>query len=124
MSTLMTTPLLTRRFLVDYMRNPVNLLILVLVPVVFVVVAAGSMADTAKLLGGGNGAAVETATAGWAAGFLAGIAMYFQTRTARTTDRRLVQAGLPASRLVAARISTGLALVGLAPLRLASALRR
>jgi hypothetical protein len=110
---MMTSTLLTRRFLADYVRNPVNLLILVLVPVVFVVVAAGSMADAAKLLGGGNGAAVETATAGWAAGFLAGIAMYFQTRAARTTDRRLVQAGLPASRLVAARIGTGLVLVGL-----------
>ena len=112
----MTTTLLTRRFLADYVRNPVNLVVLVLVPVVFVVVAAGSMADAAKLLGGGNGAAVETATAGWAAGFLAGIAMYFQTRSARTADRRLVLAGLPAARLVAARIGTGLVLVALAGL--------
>jgi hypothetical protein len=108
----MTTALLTRRFLTDYARNPVNLVVLVLVPVVFVIVAAGSMADAAKLLGGGNGAAVETATAGWAAGFLAGIAMYFQTRSARTTDRRLVLSGLPAAWLAAARIGTGLVLVG------------
>lgn len=101
--------LFVRRFLADYARNPVNLLVLVLVPVVFVVVAAGPMADAAKLLGG-IGPSVETATAGWAAGFLAGIAMYFQTRSARTTDRRVVLAGLPAQRLVAARISTGLVL--------------
>ena len=101
--------LFVRRFLADYVRNPVNLLVLALVPVVFVVVAAGPMADAAKLLGG-IGPSVETATAGWAAGFLAGIAMYFQTRSARTTDRRVVLAGLPAQRLVAARISTGLAL--------------
>ena len=46
------TALLVRRFLADYRRNPVNLLIVVLVPVVFVVVAAGPMADAAKLLGG------------------------------------------------------------------------
>ena len=101
--------LFVRRFLSDYARNPVNLLVLVLVPVVFVVVAAGPMADAAKLLGG-IGPSVETATAGWAAGFLAGVAMYFQTRSARTVDRRVVLAGLPARRLVAARIVTGLVL--------------
>ncbi|MEI8406519.1 MULTISPECIES: ABC transporter permease [unclassified Kribbella] len=106
----MTTTLLVRRFLIDYVRNPVNLVVLVLVPVVFVVVAAGSMADAAKLLGGGSGPAVQTATAGWAAGFLAAVAMYFQTRAARAADRRLVLAGLPATRLVAARIGTGLIL--------------
>jgi hypothetical protein len=106
---LMTTLLFVRRFLADYARNPVNPLVLVLVPVVFVVVAAGSMAEAAKLLGG-TGPSVETAAAGWAAGFLAGIAMYFQMRAARAADRRLVLAGLPANRLVTARIGTGLAL--------------
>ena len=103
------TALLVRRFLSDYRRNPVNLLIVVLVPVVFVVVAAGPMADAAKLLGG-MGVSVQTATAGWAAAFLAGVAMYFQTRSARATDRRVVLAGLPARRLVTARLVTGLLL--------------
>ncbi|NKQ55670.1 ABC transporter permease [Amycolatopsis sp. K13G38] len=107
------TAVFVRRFLADYWRNPVNLLVLVLVPVVFVVVAAGPMADAAKLLGG-TGLSVETATAGWAAGFLAGIAMYFQTRAARAADRRLILAGLPAPRLVTARLLTGLALASLA----------
>jgi hypothetical protein len=111
----MSTVLFARRFLADYARNPVNLLVLVLVPVVFVVVAARSLADTAQLLGGaGGGPAVETATAGWAAGFLAGIAMYFQTAAARDVDRRLVIAGLPTRRLVAARLLTGVALAVLA----------
>jgi hypothetical protein len=105
----MTTVLLVRRFLADYARNPVNPLVLVLVPVVFVIVAAGSMAEAAKLLGG-TGPSVETAAAGWAAGFLAGIAMYFQIRAARAADRRLVLAGLPSARLVTARVATGLAL--------------
>ena len=59
------TALLVRRFLADHRRNPVNLLVVVLVPVVFVVVAAGPMADAAKLLGG-MGVSVQTATAGWA----------------------------------------------------------
>jgi len=74
-----------------------------------VVVAAGPMADAAKLLGG-MGVAVQTATAGWAAAFLAGVAMYFQTRSARATDRRVVLAGLPVRRLVTARLVTGLLL--------------
>ncbi|GAA0250624.1 hypothetical protein GCM10010492_58540 [Saccharothrix mutabilis subsp. mutabilis] len=104
---------LVRRFLDDYRRNPVNPLVLVVVPVVFVVVAAGPMADAAALLGG-TGWSVETATAGWAAGFLSATAMYFQTRAARAADRRLVLAGLPAPTLVAARLLTGLALAALA----------
>ncbi|MGW5193393.1 ABC transporter permease [Kribbella sp. NPDC004138] len=103
------TIVLARRFLADYARNPVNPLVLVVIPVVFVVAAAGSMADAAKLLGG-SGADVPTATAGWAAAFLAGVAMYFQTRAARAADRRLVVAGLAPRRLVAARLVTGLAL--------------
>lgn len=108
----MTTVLFVRRFLADYARNPVNPLVLVLVPVVFVVVAAGSMAEAAKLLGG-TGPSVQTAAAGWAAGFLAGIAMYFQLRAARAADRRLVLAGLPSTRLVASRVATGLVLAAL-----------
>jgi hypothetical protein len=106
----MTTLVFVRRFLGDYVRNPVNLLLLAVVPVVFVVVVAATMADAAFLLGGPGGPAVETATAGWAAAFLAGIAMYFQTSATRDVDRRVVIAGLPATRLVAARLLTGGAL--------------
>ncbi len=111
-----TGPLLVRRFVADYARNPVNLLVLVLVPVVFVGVAAGSLAEIAKLLGGsaGDSGAVQTVTAGWAAGFIASIAMYFQVRAARAADKRLVLAGLPARRLASARAVTGLALALLA----------
>jgi hypothetical protein len=68
------------------------------------------MADAAFLLGGPGGPAVQTAAACWAAAFLAGIAMYFQTSLAREVDRRVVIAGLPAVRLVAARLLTGAAL--------------
>lgn len=100
----------THRFLADYARNPVNLLMLVVVPVVFVVVAAGSLADEARLIAGTSGSGVQTASAGWAAAFLAGIAMYFQIRAARAADRRLVLAGLPSARLIAARAGTGLIL--------------
>ncbi|MFB7171917.1 ABC transporter permease [Streptomyces sp. NPDC056254] len=101
---------IARRFLAEASRTPVNVLTLVLVPVVFVVVAAGPMADAAELLGGPGGPAVQTATAGWAAGFIAAVAMYFQMRAARAADRRLVLGGLAPSRLVAARMATGLTL--------------
>ncbi|MCX4584079.1 ABC transporter permease [Streptomyces sp. NBC_01481] len=110
----MTTLTFARRFLIESARTPVNLLVLVLVPVVFVVVAAKPLTDTAELLGGPGGPAVQTATAGWAAGFIAAIAMYFQMRAARAADRRLVLAGLAPFRLVAARMATGLVLALLA----------
>ncbi|SBS77500.1 conserved membrane hypothetical protein [uncultured Mycobacterium sp.] len=105
--------LLTRSFIADYVRNPVNLIVLVLVPLVFVVVAARSLADAMELLGGKIGPALETVTAGWAAGFLSSLAMYFQVRSARAADRRMLVAGLPPVRLIAARASTGLLLAGL-----------
>jgi hypothetical protein len=111
-----------RTFLIDYRRNGVNLLLLILVPVVFVVVAARPMADAARLLGG-PGIAVETATAGWAAAFLTGVAMYFQVRASRATDRRLIQAGLRPRTLVSARLATGLALAVLASIAALTALQ-
>src|SRR6266511_1266431 len=112
----MTTIVFVRRFLADYARNPVNLLMLVVVPAVFVVAAAGYLVDAAKLLSDApaEASSVATATAGWAAAFLAGIAMYFQVSAARDADRGLVVAGLPARRLVAARLAAGLALAMLA----------
>lgn len=107
------TLLLTRSFITDYVRNPVNLIMLILVPLVFVLVAAGSIADAMELLRGRPGIATQTATAGWAAGFLSGLAMYFQIRSARTADKRMQLAGLPAARLLAARAGTGLLMAGL-----------
>src|SRR5262245_32453270 len=107
------TLLLTRSFISDYVRNPVNLIMLVLVPVVFVLVAAGSIADAMELLRGRPGIATQTATAGWAAGFLSGLAMYFQIRSARAADKRMLLAGLPSARLPAARAGTGLLMAAL-----------
>ncbi len=121
----MTTLVLVRRFLTDYVRNPVNLLLLAVIPTVFVVVVGSSLGDFAKLLGGPPGSSVQTATAGWAAAFLAGIAMYFQTAATRDTDRRLVIAGLPPTRMALARLLTGgcLALLAATTALIALALR-
>jgi hypothetical protein len=98
--------ILTHGFLRDYARNSTNLVFLVLVPTVFVLVAADSLADAARLLGG-DGETMERATAGWAAGFLAGVAMYFQVAAARDADRRLLLCGARPATLVSARLLTG-----------------
>ncbi|WP_412075871.1 hypothetical protein ACLF6K_08480 [Streptomyces xanthophaeus] len=112
----MTSRSIARWFLTNASRPPINLLVLVLVPVVFVVVAAGPMADAAELLGGPGGPAVQTATAGWAAGFIAAVGTYLQMRAARAANRRLLLAGLAPSWLVGARMAIGLALAPLAAL--------
>ncbi len=106
----MTTALFARRFLTEAARNPVNVMMLVLVPVVFVVVAAAAMQDAARALDYREAPTAHLATVGWAAGFITATAMYFQIRAARATDRRVVLAGLAPARLVAARMATGLAL--------------
>lgn len=111
----MNALLLERRFLKDYVRNATNLLLLVLVPVTFVIVAAPRLADAAKILGGAEGGAgIETVTAGWAAAFLTGIAMYFLVASSRVTDRRLVLAGLSRGRLARGRLLSGAMLAAVA----------
>jgi hypothetical protein len=99
--------MLARRFLVEAARNRVTLSLLVVVPVVFVAVVGEVITDAGELLGGQGGPQGETTTAGWTAGFVAAVAMYFQVRSARGADRRLGLAGLASSRLVLARMMTG-----------------
>ena len=105
--------LVARRFAADYARNGVNVLVLVLVPATFVVVAAGSLGDAASRLGG-NAAAVATVTAGWAAGFVSAVGMYFLVAGNRAPDRRLLISGLPHRTLVMARSVTGLLVAAVA----------
>ena len=102
--------LFVRRFLSEAARNRVTVTMLIVVPVVFVAIVGGAITDAGELLGGQGGPQAEAATAGWTAGFVAAIAMYFQIRSARAADRRLLLAGLSPSRLVAARLTTGAAL--------------
>lgn len=99
--------LLVRRFITEAARNYVTLTLLVVVPIVFVALVGGVITDAGELLGGQGGPQAETTTAGWTAGFVAAVAMYFQVSSARAADRRLVQAGLQSARLVLARMTTG-----------------
>jgi len=105
------TATLAGRYLAEYGRRPVNLALLIVVPLVFVVLSAGVVADFAKLLGAtGGGAALEATTAGWAAAFLAGMAGFFHVGSSRAADRRLALTGMSTWRIVAARLASGLAL--------------
>ncbi len=103
--------LVGRRAVLDYSRRPLNLVLLVAVPVVVVVVWGGTMADFAKLFGGtGDRSQIEAATAGWAAAALAGLAGFFQVTGSRSADRRLATAGKRTAAVVAGRLGAAFAL--------------
>lgn len=102
------------RYLLEYARRPLNLVLLVVVPVLFVMLSAGAIADFADVLGGfSDRGTIEAATAGWAASLLAGIAGFFHVTGSRGADRRLAAAGAGTVRVAMARIVSGLVLAAL-----------
>lgn len=109
------TAVLTWRYLVEYARRPLNLVLLAVVPVVFVTLTAGAIADFARILGGeASLGQLEAATAGWAAAFLAGVAGFFHVTGSREPDRRLAAAGSATGRVVAARVASSMVLAAVA----------
>ncbi len=111
------TASLSWRWLVEYSRRPLNVILLVAVPIIFVTLSAGVLADFADILGGVvDLGEVEAATAGWAAAVLSGVAAFFHVSGSRDADRRLAAAGAGASRVAASRLASTLALAGLASL--------
>lgn len=110
--------LVARRALLDYARRPLNVVLLVAVPVVIVVALSGELAAFSKLLStSAQPLHLDVATAGWAAAAVAGLAGFFQVVGSRDSDRRLAvvsSRGAPpvvVGRLVA---SAGLALAAAA----------
>ncbi len=117
------TSLLVSRWLIDYSRRPLNLALLVVVPVVFVVLSAGALADFSEILGGAAAVGeVEAATAGWAAAVLSGVAGFFHVSTSRDADRRLAAAGVGTAVVVVSRLISTLALSALAAIGALAAL--
>ena len=109
------TGLLTWRALVEYARRPLNLVLLAAVPVVFVAMSAGALADFGRILGAETSLGqLEAATAGWAAAFLSGVAGYFHVASSRDADRRLAAAGSATARVVTARLTSSLLLAAVA----------
>lgn len=98
-------------FFREQIRAPLNLLLLIVVPIFFVLIFASVVGDFAKALGGDL--ASESATsisAGWAAAFLCGTLGFFQMSSSRGADRRLALAGLGPWRVAASRMAASIAL--------------
>jgi len=99
------TALVIRRALLDYGRRPLNLVLLVAVPVVIVVALSGELVSFSKLLSTtASPPHLEVATAGWAAAAVAGLAGFFEVFGSRSTDRRLAAASGRSIPVVAGRL--------------------
>ena len=101
----------------EQLRAPFTLALLVVVPILFVLAAAGVLSDFASVLGGAlAGDAAAALSAGWAAAFISGALGFFQAASSRGADRRLALAGLGPARVAASRIaaSVGLAVIAAA----------
>lgn len=110
------TSLVSRRAVLDYARRPLNIVLLVVVPIAIVFVWGGALADFSKIILGGKGdrAQIEAATAGWAAAALAGLTGFFQVTDSQSADRRLAAAGGRAAPVVAGRLCAAFGLAVLA----------
>ena len=101
----------------EQLRAPFTLALLVAVPALFVISAAGVLSDFAGALGGSlAGDAAVALSAGWAAAFISGALGLFQVASSRGADRRLALAGLGPARVAISRItaSVGLAIIAAA----------
>lgn len=98
-------------FLREQARVPLNLVLLVAIPVFFVLIFAGVLGEFAEALGGDLAERAATSiSAGWAAAFLCGALAFFQVVSSREADRRLALAGLGTWRVAISRIAAALAL--------------
>ena len=105
----------TGRYLAEYSRRPLNVALLVLVPLIFVVLASGVITDFAQIVGTvTDPRRLAAPTAGWAAAFLSGVSGLFLVLGSRDADRRLAIAGMHPSLITAARLGTGLVLATVA----------
>lgn len=110
----------------EQLRAPFTLALLVVIPGLFVVSAAGALRDFAGALGGSlAGDAAVALSAGWAAAFISGALGFFQAASSRGADRRLALAGLGPARVAISRIaaSVGLAVMAAAAAFLALVIR-
>ena len=101
----------TSVFAREQLRAPFTLALLVAIPALFVISAAGVLSDFATALGGSlAGDAAVALSAGWAAAFISGALGFFQAASSRGADRRLVLAGLGPARVASSRIAASVLL--------------
>ena len=107
----MNTLAVSAAFTREHLRTRLNLVLLIIIPTVFVVLAASVLGDFSTALGGRLAGQGATALgAGWAAAYLAGLLGFFEVASSRDADRRLALAGLGPLRVAAARLLASLAL--------------
>ena len=95
----------TSDFVRQQVRTRVTVVMLVVIPVLFVLLASSVLGEFSKSLGGSAaGKSASALGAGWAAGFLGGILGFFQVSSSRDSDRRLALAGLGGLRTALSRI--------------------
>jgi len=95
----------------EQLRTRFTLALLVAIPALFVVSAAGVLSDFASALGGSlAGDAAVALSAGWAAAFISGALGFFQAASSRGADRRLALAGFGPARVAVARIAASVLL--------------
>jgi hypothetical protein len=95
----------------EQLRAPFTLALIITVPVLFVIAAAGALSDFADALGGKlAGDAAVALGAGWAAAFLSGALGFFSAVSAHGADRRLSLSGLGPARVAVSRIGAALLL--------------
>lgn len=98
-------------FIREQIRAPLNLFLLVAVPMFFVLIFASVVGEFARALGGTLASEAATSiSAGWAAAFLCGTLAFFQVASSREADRRLALAGLGAWRVAVSRLASSIAL--------------
>lgn len=101
-----------RAFVREQLRQPLTLVLLVLIPAVFVTASVAVLSEFAAALGGEvSGGSAGALGAGWAAAFLSGVLGFFAAASSHGADRRLALAGLGAARVAVARIASA-ALLG------------
>ena len=98
-------------FLREQLRAPLNLALLVLIPVFFVLIFASVLGEFADALGGNLAEEAATSiSAGWAAAFLCGALGFFSVNSSREADRRLASVGLGPVRVAAGRIAAAISI--------------
>lgn len=94
-----------------YVRQPMNLVLLVIVPPLFIIAMSSAISTFSDVIGGNLGERAGTGLAGlWAAALLTGAATFFVLRTSLRADARLVVAGLSRRALVAAQSVSAMSL--------------
>jgi hypothetical protein len=109
-----TTAVVTIAYVREHLRMRLVLVLMVVLPALFILVAAGVLSQFATALGGTlAGSAAAALAAGWAAALIAGTLGFFQAVSSREADRRLALAGLGAARVAVSRLLAACIMAGL-----------